>query len=658
MDIIGLCLPLVDCAARLAKEAYKTAEDARYTKKTCLLLSDRLEAGSRALSDLYRHREEKEKEEKFKSSNFYNSLQSYVNAATEIKRFIDELAESGGAMKYLKSRSHKVKVNQLVKRFDDAIADLKLGINIDEFKKLDDLESVIETEFKKMSLTLETIEASLVSQTNDIKDMKLTMDTLASMNNTDSKQLDIKTIPPGDLKDPEPEEVVKRGKITKKLLKGIEPVACKPLTDEVYNGENFNTLLAILSKLVLSNNIIRFYGILSSDGGASKVMVFEWAEHGNLKSLYERCEITWKQKLKIAHDVCAGLSFLHECTIYHHDVRCENILIMENVEKAKIANFTLSREYNNRSVQIKSINELIPWMAPEKLKDPDNYPYNIKFPYMQKFDADCVKISQHIKNGKREDISSFNHLNDIQKCFKNIIVKAWNQEPSLRQNMPFFLNQLTCLYRNHYSPKIPPRCRSSSNSSINSSLGREILLELDDDDLSLDTLNLDDIEQVTMTLEDGIKLHKDKSLTSRKMAWECFKYHAETLKDPRAIYWKGYYLLEGYGGVPKDLREASKCFKEAADQDISDAQVRYAFSIISKVGDPLKAAEFLKYLEKAAFHENQAALYNLGNIYYEGKLGLPRNQKQAIMNYKKAALKGHDKSIDKLKSLKINVYDD
>ncbi|CAJ0638636.1 15489_t:CDS:1 [Entrophospora sp. SA101] len=152
MDIIGLCLPLVDCAARLAKEAYKTAEDARYTKKTCLLLSDRLEAGSRALSDLYRHREEKEKEEKFKSSNFYNSLQSYVNAATEIKRFIDELAESGGAMKYLKSRSHKVKVNQLVKRFDDAIADLKLGINIDEFKKLDDLESVIETEFKKMSL--------------------------------------------------------------------------------------------------------------------------------------------------------------------------------------------------------------------------------------------------------------------------------------------------------------------------------------------------------------------------------------------------------------------------------------------------------------------------------------------------------------------------
>ncbi|CAJ0625673.1 12401_t:CDS:2 [Entrophospora sp. SA101] len=59
-----------------------------------------------------------------------------------------------------------------------------------------------------------------------------------------------------------------------------------------------------------------------------------------------------------------------------------------------------------------------------------------------------------------------------------------------------------------------------------------------------------------------------------------------------------------------------------------------------------------------AFHENQVALYNLGDIYYEGKLGFPKNQKQAIINYKKAALKGHDKSINKLKSLKINVYDD
>src|SRR5688500_3794444 len=106
MDIFELCKPLVEIIARLAKDAYKKAEDACYTKKICLILADRLEIGSRALSDLY----EKDKE-KFKSSNFYNSLQSYVNATTEIKRLIDEVSTLSGAMKYIKSSSHKEKVN-------------------------------------------------------------------------------------------------------------------------------------------------------------------------------------------------------------------------------------------------------------------------------------------------------------------------------------------------------------------------------------------------------------------------------------------------------------------------------------------------------------------------------------------------------------------
>ncbi|CAJ0873525.1 1181_t:CDS:2, partial [Entrophospora sp. SA101] len=361
MDIFGLCLPLVDITAKLARDAYKTAEDARYTKKICLILADRLEIGSRALSDLYRHRDEKDKEEKFKSSNFYNSLQSYVNAATEIKRFIDEVSKLSGAMKYIKSSSHKGKVNQLVKRYDEAIADLKLGISLDEFKEIHDLQNTMETEFEKIL-------------NNHSSDMKLMIDTLASMSNShkqpiEIKSLEIKSIGQHDLRDPDPEQVVKRGKVFKKLLKGYEPVACKPFTDEEYKEEDFRT--------------------------------------------------------------------------------------------------------------------------------------------------------------------------------------PWNQEPSLRPNMPIFLTQLVTLYRNHYLPR--PR----------SGIGKQITLSFDDDDLSLGTLSLDDVD------------------------------------------------------------------------------------------DPLKAAEFIRYMEKAVFLENQAALYNMGNIYYEGKLNLPKNQKQAIIYYRKAALKGHENSIKKLQSLNI-----
>src|SRR5947209_1465647 len=68
---------------------------------------------------------------------------------------------------------------------------------------------------------------------------------------------------------------------------------------------------------------------------------------------------------------------------------------------------------------------------------------------------------------------------------------AWNQQPTLRPNLPTFLNQLVCLYREHYPSHIKPR---SKNGSIGSStITKEILNELDDDDLSLDTLDLDDV---------------------------------------------------------------------------------------------------------------------------------------------------------------------
>nr|CAG8523787.1 3234_t:CDS:2 [Entrophospora candida] len=99
---------------KLAKDAYKASEEARYTKKICLSLSDRLEAGSRALEDLYRHREENI--DVFVNSEFFKNLQRYVNAATEIKRFIDEISELSGAMKYINAKSRKEKVEQLITR--------------------------------------------------------------------------------------------------------------------------------------------------------------------------------------------------------------------------------------------------------------------------------------------------------------------------------------------------------------------------------------------------------------------------------------------------------------------------------------------------------------------------------------------------------------
>jgi hypothetical protein len=46
--------------------------------------------------------------------------------------------------------------------------------------------------------------------------------------------------------------------------------------------------------------------------------------------------------------------------------------IMKNY-KAKIANFSLSREINFESREIKSIKKILPWLAPEKITKKNPY---------------------------------------------------------------------------------------------------------------------------------------------------------------------------------------------------------------------------------------------------------------------------------------------
>ena len=66
----------------------------------------------------------------------------------------------------------------------------------------------------------------------------------------------------------------------------------------------------------------------------------------------------------------------------------------------------------------------------------------------------------------------------------------------------------------------------------------------------------------SIPLEQGIIFHKEETTDSRKKAWECFKYHADILKNPLAKYWKANYLYNGYVDVEKNVKEAKKLFKE------------------------------------------------------------------------------------------------
>ncbi|CAG8836924.1 15948_t:CDS:2, partial [Cetraspora pellucida] len=88
------------------------------------------------------------------------------------------------------------------------------------------------------------------------------------------------------------------------IKKTVIDVACKPFIHPNSKEEVqiFYGQLAILGKFIESPNILKFYGLSKIDG--KDVMVFDWAEMGNLREVYLKSAISWETKIKIAHGIC------------------------------------------------------------------------------------------------------------------------------------------------------------------------------------------------------------------------------------------------------------------------------------------------------------------------------------------------------------------
>ncbi|KAF0561872.1 serine/threonine protein kinase [Gigaspora margarita] len=336
--------------------------------------------------------------------------------------------------------------------------------------------------------------------------------------------------------------------------------------------------------------------------------------------------------------------------------RCENVMITDNNGyNAKLANFDLSRQRNENSIKIVSISEIIPWLAPEKMGSDSNTnnasnkkenPYTFKcevfsygmllwelaFQQVPYKNMDTMIICEHVKAGKREHLNftgKFVGPREVINGYSRIIKSAWAHEPPERPSINVFNYELTRL----------SELITSENPNHNDAAYEET------DDEFCPTV-ADDYPPLIPPLEDGLRAHRDKS--KREKAWECFEIHAE-LGDPVAKYWKGYYLKEGYYKGVKDPVEAVKLFKEAADENVPDAQLHYAFAML----EANNVKEFLAYLNKAVINGNPSALFNYGDLFLNGKLGIRKDEEKGIRYLKMAAVKGQPKALDELKKRHI-----
>ncbi|CAG8514896.1 13468_t:CDS:2, partial [Acaulospora colombiana] len=276
------------------------------------------------------------------------------------------------------------------------------------------------------------------------------------VNNNEDELLNAPQIPASELSDPSPKVI--RGKIYKQMLRDVVPVACKPVIipdNSSRDALRIKGQLAILGRLYSSNHIIKFHGVSTING--HKNIVLDWAEHGNLRQVYEEKKLNWHLKLKIAHEICNGLVFLQACGIFHHDIRCENILITGGDKyEAKIANFYLSRDTSQMSHGIPNLSTIVRWLAPEKMprgNNPIKEPYTFKcelaferFPYKEK---EMPEITEHVLAKKRETLNFSDGPQEIVTGFNNIIVASWNHDPQLRPVIKDLFSDLTMLVNQH-----------------------------------------------------------------------------------------------------------------------------------------------------------------------------------------------------------------
>ncbi|CAG8605991.1 17881_t:CDS:2 [Rhizophagus irregularis] len=605
-------VPLIAVVTTVISEIITIYEDAQYNKKICNALMDRVQTAESAIKTLNRRKQENEKN--FLSKEYYKAFVKFTDVMKKIKDFIRDISQLQGYKKFIHASSIKDKFNHLVDEFDTVMSDLHFTLTVANEVQREIDQKALADDIAEMTKFLERIEGGITAGNNQINTV---LQEVILIKNQIETFTDIKRsylpIP----------ETIKATTIDPKEL--TDPIGGKA-SDRRGKKEPF------ILKKTLKNSI----------------------------------------EVSIALGICRGITFLHSCNIYHHDVRCENVMMTWHLEP-KLTNFEYARLTTDSTSNVTNLTEIVHWLAPEKLRSANVQRYNAKceifsfgmllwelaFEKVPYENWDMNKIRDHVLANKREKISFGKESSNIQKLqqgYAKIIVAAWQDDPQIRASLQEIFLELHSLYTEfcstvNSSPVLKPDKSldlDGSKATAPVSISDEGGLELPD----MEDFSIDAIVEI-MPLEEGIAAHKKKEF---QVAWECFNAHSD-LGNTTAKYWKGYYLWEGYA-CEKDRVEASNLFKEAADDGLPDAQLRYAFSLVGNPGAKFDKGVFIEYLTKAAENNNSTAQFNLGDLYMHGKLNVPKNEELGIKYLKLAALSNQPKAIEILQKLKINIYND
>ncbi|CAG8439129.1 9224_t:CDS:2, partial [Dentiscutata heterogama] len=367
IDAVAPYIPLFDIATKLIKEIIDLHDAAQFNKNTCARLMERVIDARGAIEKLQRTK--KINEEKFKDQNFYNTFQRFANTLVKIKVFEEELLKMGNLRKTFEASLIKEKFMNLTSEFDTAMRDLNFSMMIDnEAQRKRDFESLEEDhdEIKKLLIyTRETVIEKVEKVVQEVQVMKSQLEEkIDSIHDQvgDKPVFRPLKIDANQLQYCRTSLAPHNAKRVKRMYQRVIEVECKSIN--LNEKTKVQTYLAMIGKLGICPYILKFHGLSKDEG--KDVQVLEWTELGSLKDFYDRRDIGWETKVVIARDICRGIAFLNSVNVFHHDIRCENIMLTERYEP-KIANFDMAREINDISKEIPDL-KVLRWMAPEKME--------------------------------------------------------------------------------------------------------------------------------------------------------------------------------------------------------------------------------------------------------------------------------------------------
>ncbi len=109
--------------------------------------------------------------------------------------------------------------------------------------------------------------------------------------------------------------------------------------------QNFQNEAIALDRVRHPNIISRLgHGTaIDLNGAAFHYLVLEYLGGGDMAALYRNGPLGLKHALSYLQQVCAGLAHAHECGVIHRDIKPQNLLLTEDREIVKIADFGVAK---------------------------------------------------------------------------------------------------------------------------------------------------------------------------------------------------------------------------------------------------------------------------------------------------------------------------